>query len=57
MRMLHLYVGHNDFLDSIRIFLRRYSYRTATAIDFWTCVEETTKLPISRKICIHGILF
>ena len=47
MRMLHLFIGQNLFLDSIRLFLQRYSYQTATAIDFWTCVEEITKLPIS----------
>ncbi|CAF1349851.1 unnamed protein product [Adineta steineri] len=50
MRMLHLFIGQNDFLDSIRLFLQRYSYRTATAIDFWTCVEETTKLPIKKLV-------
>ena len=50
MRMLHLFVGQNHFLDSIRLFLHRYSYRTATASDFWTCVEEITKLPMSIKI-------
>lgn len=46
MRMLHLFVGQTDFLESVRLFLRRYSYRTATAIDFWMCIEETTQLPI-----------
>jgi aminopeptidase N len=49
MRMLHLFIGQNSFLDSIRLFLQRYSYQTATAIDFWTCVEETTELPISKN--------
>ncbi|CAF2473233.1 unnamed protein product [Rotaria sp. Silwood2] len=50
MRMLHLFVGQNDFLDSIRLYLQRYSYRTATAIDFWTCIEEITKLPIKKLV-------
>ena len=50
MRMLHLFIGQTYFLDSIRLFLHRYSYRTATAIDFWTCIEEITNLPISIKI-------
>lgn len=49
MRMLHLFVGQNNFLDSIRLFLNRYAYRTATAIDFWACVEEITSLPISKN--------
>jgi aminopeptidase N len=49
MRMLHLFTGHDLFLDAIRLFLKRYSYKTATAIDFWTCVEEITELPISIK--------
>ena len=48
MRMLHLFVGHEPFLQSIRLFLRRYSYQTATANDFWSCLEETTQLPISN---------
>ncbi|CAF0911187.1 unnamed protein product [Rotaria sp. Silwood1] len=50
MRMLHLFVGQDYFLDSIRLYLQRYSYRTATAIDFWTCVEEITKLPIKKLV-------
>ncbi|UJR30364.1 hypothetical protein I4U23_017899 [Adineta vaga] len=50
MRMLHLFIGQDDFLESTRLFLRRYSYRTATAIDFWTCVEEITKLPIKQIV-------
>ncbi|CAF5155128.1 unnamed protein product, partial [Rotaria magnacalcarata] len=28
----------------------RYSYRTATAIDFWACVEEITNLPIKKLV-------
>ncbi|CAF3368451.1 unnamed protein product [Rotaria socialis] len=50
MRMLHLFVGQNHFLDSTRLFLNRYSYRTATAIDFWACVEEITNLPIKKLV-------
>ncbi len=50
MRMLHLFTGHELFLDAIRLFLKRYSYKTATAIDFWMCVEEITNLPISINL-------
>ena len=48
MRMLHLYLGQDDFLRSIRLFLHRYSYQAATAHDFWSCLEEITKLPIGK---------
>ena len=50
MRMLHLFVGHEEFLRSIRLFLHRYSYRAATANEFWACIEETTQLPIRNAI-------
>lgn len=49
MRMLHLFVGQDRFLQAVQLFLRRFAYQTATAIDFWTCVEEITNLPISKK--------
>lgn len=50
MRMLHLYIGQDLFLESIRLFLKRYSYQTATATDFWSCIEEITQLPISKRL-------
>ena len=49
MRMLHLFVGHDLFLDAVRLFLRRFAYQSATAIQFWECVEEATNLPISKQ--------
>lgn len=50
MRMLHLFIGHEPFLQSIRLFLRRYSYQTATAHDFWSCLEEISQHPISKHL-------
>jgi aminopeptidase N len=49
MRMLHVFVGHEQFLRSIRLFLQRYAYRSATADEFWSCLEEITHLPISTS--------
>lgn len=49
MRMLHLFVGQDLFLQAVQLFLRRFAYKTATAIEFWTCVEEITNLPIRKK--------
>lgn len=49
MRMLHLFVGQERFLDGVRLFLQRFAYKTATAIQFWECIEEVTGLPISKQ--------
>lgn len=49
MRMLHLFLGHEQFLRAIRLFLHRYAYRTATADDFWSCLQEITQLPICKS--------
>ena len=49
MRMLHLYLGHEQFLQAVQLFLTRYAYKTATAMDFWMCVQEITQMPISNS--------
>lgn len=59
MRMLHLYLGHEQFLQAVQLFLTRYAYKTATAMDFWMCVQEITQMPISnsKKTMILFLIF
>ncbi|CAF0915087.1 unnamed protein product [Didymodactylos carnosus] len=49
MRMIHLFIGDKAFLTATRYYLKKFQYSTATANDFWLCIEEITHLPI-RKI-------
>ncbi|CAF0791698.1 unnamed protein product [Didymodactylos carnosus] len=46
MRMIHLFIGEEAFLTATRYYLRKFQYSTATANDFWLCIEEITHLPI-----------
>ena len=48
LRMIESYVGHDNFRDGIRKYLKDHSYGNATGSDLWKSIEEISKQPVSR---------
>lgn len=46
IRMLHNYLGDEDFRKGMNIYLKKYEYRNAVTEDLWECLEEASKKPV-----------
>lgn len=43
IRMLHAYIGDEDFRKGMNLYLKRHSYANAETEDLWTALEEASK--------------
>ena len=48
LRMLESFLGPQTFRAGVVAYLKQYSYRNATAVDFWTAQAETSKKPVDK---------
>lgn len=46
IRMLHSYIGDEDFRKGMNLYLKRHSYANAETEDLWAALEQTSKKPI-----------
>jgi len=46
IRMLHQYIGSNDFKKGMHMYLSRHAYKNAFTEDLWKALEEASKKPI-----------
>lgn len=46
IRMLHSYIGDDDFRKGMSLYLKRYSYANAETKDLWAALEEASSKPI-----------
>jgi puromycin-sensitive aminopeptidase len=46
IRMLHNYLGDDDFRKGMNIYLKKYEYRNAVTENLWECLEEASKKPV-----------
>ncbi|XP_063975639.1 puromycin-sensitive aminopeptidase isoform X2 [Diachasmimorpha longicaudata] len=46
IRMLHAYIGDDDFRKGMNIYLKRHSYNNAETEDLWAALEEASNKPI-----------
>ena len=46
IRMLHSYIGDDDFRKGMNLYLKRYSYANAETNDLWAALEETSSKPV-----------
>ncbi|HLH85877.1 MAG TPA: M1 family metallopeptidase [Thermoplasmataceae archaeon] len=48
LRMIEGYVGHDNFRNGIRSYLKKYQYSNAKGSDLWRSIEEASGMPVSR---------
>ncbi len=48
VRMLHAYLGPDDFRSGLQHYLKKHSYKNATTADLWASLEETSKKPVAE---------
>ncbi|XP_056647683.1 puromycin-sensitive aminopeptidase [Diorhabda sublineata] len=46
IRMLHHYIGDEDFRKGMNLYLTRYQYKNTFTEDLWAALEEASKKPI-----------
>ncbi|XP_024935803.1 puromycin-sensitive aminopeptidase isoform X2 [Cephus cinctus] len=46
IRMLHSYIGDEDFRKGMKLYLTRHSYSNAETEDLWAALEESCKKPV-----------
>ncbi|KAJ1522937.1 hypothetical protein ONE63_002076 [Megalurothrips usitatus] len=47
IRMLHKYIGDEDFAKGMNLYFNKYQYGNAATDDLWTTLEEASNKPIS----------
>jgi aminopeptidase N len=48
VRMLHEYLGDENFQDGISHYLRKFSYSNATTNDLWSALQEASNKPVGE---------
>ncbi|XP_001599897.2 puromycin-sensitive aminopeptidase isoform X2 [Nasonia vitripennis] len=48
IRMLHSYIGDDDFRKGMNLYLKRHSYANAQTEDLWNALEEASKKPVGH---------
>jgi puromycin-sensitive aminopeptidase len=48
IRMLAEYIGHDNFRDGLRHYLKKHSYKNTDTIDLWNSFEKVSKKPVSK---------
>nr|QBI71870.1 puromycin-sensitive aminopeptidase [Plutella xylostella] len=46
IRMLHRYIGDEDFRKGMNIYLKRHQYKNTFTEDLWAALEEASKKPV-----------
>lgn len=46
IRMLHDYLGDDDFRKGMHIYLKKFEYKNAITEELWECLEEASKKPV-----------
>ncbi|KAM9792467.1 puromycin-sensitive aminopeptidase-like [Neosynchiropus ocellatus] len=46
IRMLHEYIGDEDFRKGVNNYLLKFKFQNATAEDLWRCLEDASEKPI-----------
>ncbi len=50
IRMLAEYIGHDNFRDGLRHYLKKHSYKNTNTIDLWNSFEQISKKPIKEMM-------
>ncbi len=48
IRMLHQYMGEEDFKKGLRAYLKKFAYTNATTSDLWTSLEDASGKPVRK---------
>jgi puromycin-sensitive aminopeptidase len=48
LRMLHNYIGADNFRDGLRYYLKKHSYKNTESIHLWEAFEKVSKKPVSK---------
>lgn len=48
IRMLHAFIGDDNFKKGMNIYLERFSYKNAETEDLWEALEEASGLPVRQ---------
>ncbi len=48
LRMLHNYLGAEDFRDGLRLYLKKHSYKNTSSIHLWEAFEKVSKKPVRK---------
>lgn len=48
IRMLHSYLGDDDFRKGMNLYLTRHSYKNTQTDNLWTALEEASKKPVGK---------
>ncbi|XP_075924071.1 puromycin-sensitive aminopeptidase-like [Petromyzon marinus] len=51
IRMLHNYIGDEDFRKGMHLYLTKFQYKNAATQDLWDCLEEASGKPVSAVMC------
>lgn len=48
LRMLQNYIGHDNFRDGLRHYLKKYRYKNTSSKDLWDSFEKISKKPVRQ---------
>lgn len=48
LRMLHNYIGKDNFRDGLRYYLKKHSYKNTESIHLWEAFEKVSKKPVAK---------
>lgn len=48
IRQLAEYIGHDNFRDGLRHYLKKHSYKNTNTVDLWHSFEYTSKKPVKK---------
>jgi puromycin-sensitive aminopeptidase len=51
IRMLHHYIGDEDFRKGMNVYLTRHQYKNTTTEDLWQALEESSSKPVAEVMC------
>ena len=50
IRQLAEYIGHDNFRDGLRYYLKKYAYKNTDTVDLWKAFEIASKKPVSKMM-------
>jgi len=48
LKMMEQYVGHDQFREGVRLYIKNHAYGNATSADFWNAETQATKKPVDK---------
>jgi puromycin-sensitive aminopeptidase len=48
IRQLAEYIGHDNFRDGLRYYLKKHSYKNTDTVDLWSAFEKISKRPVNK---------